>query len=197
MRLFVAVNIPEAVKTSLEKAQKELREALPNSRIGWTKAQQFHLTLKFLGEVEAGALRALSQAVRGACAPFASMALRAEQVGFFPNLRRPRVIWAAVRDADGELRRLQEAVEMATRAWALPEAGKEFSGHATLGRIKALAKGEEATLERLWRKMETIFFGEWVADRVVIFKSELRPEGAAHVALENIILPPRTAARES
>src|SRR2546423_15665143 len=92
-RLFVAINIPEPVKTEIEKAQAELRAALPERCIRWTRREQFHLTLKFLGNVEARGVPELTQAIALACRGFAALSLRAERIGFFPHMRSPRVIW--------------------------------------------------------------------------------------------------------
>src|SRR5437879_12788022 len=142
VRLFIAGMIPEAVKTEIEKAQAEFRLALPQARIGWTKPEHFHLTLKFLGNVEADRIQLLTETVRGACRRFPALQLRAEQIGFFPSARRPRVIWARVHDTAGTLPRLQRAVETATRGFTTEGPEKEFTGHATLARIKTIQRAE-------------------------------------------------------
>ena len=97
LRLFVALAIPEPVKDELEKAQGELRRLLPQGTVRWTRREQFHLTLRFLGNVEAQSLATLSQALNLAARVFAPLQLQARQVGFFPNARFPRVLWVGVR----------------------------------------------------------------------------------------------------
>src|SRR5436853_393662 len=96
-RLFIAMTVPDAVKAEIEKAQAELRAALPGV-VRWTKRGQFHLTLRFLGNVPADRVELLTRAVRDVCAGFAALRLRAERIGCFPDLRFPRVIWAWVHD---------------------------------------------------------------------------------------------------
>ena len=70
-RLFIALTLPEAVKAELEEAQAELRRALRQARVSWTRVEQFHLTLKFLGTVEAPRVDALvaAFATRGRASP--------------------------------------------------------------------------------------------------------------------------------
>ena len=66
-RLFVAIALPEPVRHAIEKAQGELRAALPAKSIRWTHSEQFHLTMRFLGGVEAQQVDRLTDAVRRAC----------------------------------------------------------------------------------------------------------------------------------
>ena len=98
LRLFIALQVPEAVKAQIQLAQDEFRRALPPSCARWTRPEQWHLTLKFLGNVDAGRLDALTEAVREVCEKFALLKLCAERIGCFPDLRRPRVIWVGVQD---------------------------------------------------------------------------------------------------
>src|SRR5215471_15664420 len=93
LRLFIAMRIPEEIKAGFRAAQAELREDLPGARMSWAKADQFHLTLKFLGNVETERVDAFRQALISACQRFVPLRLRAEGMGAFPNLRDPRVLW--------------------------------------------------------------------------------------------------------
>src|SRR4029077_17189165 len=110
-RLFVAIKIPADVRSAIEGAHSCLRRELSGAAIRWTKIEQLHLTLKFLGNVDTGRVEALADALRTICLGFAPLRLRAGGVGSFPNLRRPRVLWVGVSDAQGQLERLQRAVE--------------------------------------------------------------------------------------
>src|SRR5262245_8402254 len=93
LRICDAISLTDPVKVEIEKTQAELRRALPGDFMRWTKREQFHLTLKFLGNVEAQRLDALSESLRAVGRQFSPLRLRAGQVGFFPDSRRPRVLW--------------------------------------------------------------------------------------------------------
>jgi 2'-5' RNA ligase len=185
-RLFVALRVPEEVKAKVEKAQAELRRSLEQARVTWTRREQFHLTLKFLGNVEGGRVAELVEAVRGACSGFAALRLRAEGVGCFPELRSPRVVWVGVRDAEEALPRLQRAIETACAGFSAQERQERFSGHVTLGRIKSIGRPEAESLGSQARAMAERFFGQWTADQVEIMRSELSSEGARHTVLATV-----------
>lgn len=182
-RLFVAVAIPDGVKTKIEEAQAELRRTLPDRSVRWARREQFHLTLKFLGDVEAARVEALGEAMRGACRGFAPLHLRAEGVGCFPDLRYPRVLWTGVRDEAERLPRLQAAVELATRDFTTEEKEERFSGHVTLARIKGVKRAEAEALARAAEGMKARLFGQWTAYQIELKQSELSPQGARHTTL--------------
>jgi 2'-5' RNA ligase len=187
-RLFIAVAIPEAVKAKVEEAQAELRRAVPDRSVRWTRREQFHLTLRFLGDVEAARVEALGEALRGACRGFTPLRLRAAGVGCFPDLRYPRVLWIGVRDEDDQLPRLQEAVELASRDFTTEEKEARFTGHVTLARIKGLKRSEAEALGQAAAAMKDRLFGQWTAYKIELLRSELSPQGARHSILAAVTL---------
>ena len=116
-RLFVAVAVPDDVKAKMEAAQADLRRVLPDRNVRWARREQFHLTLRFLGDVEAARVEALAEAIRAACAGFGALHLRAERIGCFPDRGYPRVVWVGVRDQAEQLPRLQQVVQAATEGF--------------------------------------------------------------------------------
>ncbi len=176
-RLFVAFSLPEPVKVELLQAQTVLRQALPERGVRWTTPDQFHLTLKFLGNVEAARVNALGQALAGVARSFGALSLRAEGIGFFPGARSPRVIWAGVRDAREDLPRLQQAVEAAVGEFTAEKPEPRFSGHVTLGRVKQLGRREVERLVELSAPFSAKPFGEWVAQELELVRSQLTPAG--------------------
>jgi 2'-5' RNA ligase len=188
-RLFIAVAIPGEVKAKMEAAQAELLRVLPEPSVRWTRREQFHLTLRFLGDVEAARVEALGGALRAACRGFGALHLRAERVGFFPDLRRPRVVWVGVQDQAGQLPRLQAAVELATREYTTEEKEERFTGHVTLARIKGIKRPEAQALGQAAAGMAERLFGQWTAYQVELMRSQLLPQGARHSTLASIALP--------
>jgi 2'-5' RNA ligase len=182
-RLFIAISLPEAVKTRIEEAQAEWRDALGDDQIRWTRREQFHLTLKFLGGVDAGRLDALAEGLRRAAGAFAPLNLRAERMGFFPDARLPRVVWVGVHDDRQSLPSLQRAVESAAAEFTREQSTEKFAGHVTLGRVKGLSRAEAEKMSGLARSMAERRFGEWTADKVEVIRSELLPQGARYTTL--------------
>jgi RNA 2',3'-cyclic 3'-phosphodiesterase len=182
-RLFVAISLPDAVREEIEKVQREMRRELSGNFMRWTKREQFHLTLKFLGNVPEGRVVELSDVLRGACAPFKALRLRAERIGFFPDMRYPRVAWAWVRDEKELLPRLQQAIEMSVQPFTDERAEKKFTGHVTLARIQGIKRPQAEILSKFALGLAESFFGEWVADKVELIRSELSSGGARYTTV--------------
>ena len=188
VRLFVAVTVPEAVKAKMAEAQAALRRVLPDRNVRWARGEQFHLTLRFLGDVEAARVEALGESLRGACRGFGALQLRAQGVGFFPNERYPRVVWVGVRDQAEQLPRLQQVVEAATDAFTTEKKEERFTGHLTLARIKGIRREEAEALAQVAAGMADRLFGQWTGYRVELMRSELLPQGARHTCLGSFAL---------
>lgn len=185
-RLFIAVTLPEEVKAKIEAAQAELRQALPGPGVRWTRREQFHLTLKFLGDMDAARVEALKEAIRAACQGFNALHLRAERVGFFPDLRSPRVVWVGVQDRTDQLPRLQQAVEGATQYFTAEREEQRFTGHVTFARIKSISRPEAEAVGRAAAGMAERSFGQWTECKVELMGSVLSPQGARHSSLAAI-----------
>ncbi|HZT23656.1 MAG TPA: RNA 2',3'-cyclic phosphodiesterase [Verrucomicrobiae bacterium] len=188
LRLFVAIPIPEAVRNEIAPVQDELKRLAPAHTVRWVKPEQFHLTLKFLGDVSVEEVKALQQAVGSVCAARPALALRAYGLGFFPNARLPRVIWAGIGDDAGKLAELHAQVDAATRMFGVTSETASFSGHATLGRFKKFPRRE---MENFLRRVEALRerdFGSWTAGAVELVRSELAPDGARHTVLASFAL---------
>jgi 2'-5' RNA ligase len=187
-RLFVALDAPEAVKTEIEKTQTEMRQALPNGSVRWTRPDHFHLTLRFLGNVNTNRLDALSEKLRVVCRDFAPIKVRAERIGFFPRRGFPRVIWVAVRDEQQKLIHLHRAIQTSTLELTSEPVENEFAGHITFGRAKKIRRKETDTLNSFATRMRQHSFGEWTVNSIELLKSDLHPDGAHHTLLTTIPL---------
>jgi 2'-5' RNA ligase len=187
-RLFVALPEPDEVKSAIEKAQNELRQALPDGSVRWTRSEHFHLTLRFMGNVAVDRIEALSDKLRLTCRDFAPMRVRADRIGFFPERGFPRVIWVSVCDERQQLIQLHRAIQTATLEFTSEPAENDFAGHITLGRAKKIRRKEADILTSFATRMRERSFGEWAADSVELLRSELLPEGAHHTVLTRIPL---------
>jgi RNA 2',3'-cyclic 3'-phosphodiesterase len=188
VRVFIAVRLPEPVKDQIARTQNELRDALPGKSFRWTRPEQFHVTLKFLGNVESDRLEDLSRSVRLACEGFGILELSAAGIGAFPTLRRPRGVWTHVEERRQRLLLLQRIVDETTAGFTSERPHEAFTGHVTMGRCKAIARAETATLARLALTMGDRHFGEWTADDIAIIRSELASGGPRHTTLATVRL---------
>ncbi len=191
LRLFVAIAVPDIVKDSIERAQRELRAVSGDQAIRWAKRDQFHLTLKFLGAVELLKVADLAAALRAATADSGPLQLEAAGIGMFPDARRLRVVWAGVQDRAHGLVDLQRRVERATAPFTAEPPEPHFTGHVTLGRCRKIGRAEARALAAAAETMTRRSFGRWTADRIEIVRSELGPAGSRRTVLEALGLAAR------
>jgi len=182
-RLFLALPIPAEVKASLSTAQDELRRLLPPRVASWTRAENMHLTLRFLGGVDGQRVEALIASVRFATAGFGALPLVAERLGVFPDLRYPRVVWAWVHDDAERLAELQRRVVMATNEFTCERAEEKFTGHVTLARIKQIKRPQAEVVASFLQQAVSRRFGDWTADHLELIRSELSPDGNRYTCL--------------
>jgi 2'-5' RNA ligase len=183
LRLFIAIPIPEPVRDEIIRIQLELQPLVPHAAARWTRPDQFHLTLRFLGDVPVAGLEKLKESVNAVCRSAQPLQLRAEGVGFFPNPHSPRVVWVGIDDQTGLLIDLQKRIETAVRPFAAEPGAENFAGHATLGRLKNLKPSDTRKLAAHAQTVKDRTFGEWTADEIEIIQSELSTAGARHTSL--------------
>lgn len=180
----MAIDLPREIKRDLALTVSRLAEA--GADVKWVEEENFHLTLKFLGEVESAQLPELRVALSRASSDFPPFAFRLGELGAFPSLRRPRVIWAGVK-APTLLPELARRVEGEMTALGFPREERSFSPHLTLGRVRS-----PAGLTSLARLLETTSppEGEVRVEEVVLFSSLLSREGPTYTSLARIPLAP-------
>lgn len=193
-RLFIAIPLPEAVKAELARVQHELCAELPPHSASWTKLDNLHLTLRFLGGVSAERVAELEHNLRGTVAGFGELDLLCERFGCFPDLRFPRVIWAWVHDGDEKLAALAQRVNEAVAPFAERPAENSFTGHITLARPKQIRRAEVERLAKFVESSAGRRFGAWRATGLELLRSELSQGGSRYTTLAKFDLG-RAAAR--
>lgn len=175
MRLFVAVNLPGALREAIHAAAAPLRDAgLP---VRWVDPDGLHLTLKFLGEVADGRLAEITAAVERACAGARPFPLEVSGFGAFPTPGRARVVWVGC-EAAPPLELLQHGVERAFAELGFPVEGRPFRPHLTLGRAKAEARGGVRGLDE--RLAALPFVDTFTVVSLDLMESTLTPRGARY-----------------
>ncbi len=166
MREFLAIPLPEY----LRRAAGASRDVLAPRGDGWRLVREdgLHLTLRFLGEVDPSRRGVLDAAWRQAAAGTGLLTLRLRGAGLFPATGRPRILWLGVEDEtpEGSLARLADRLERAARAQVFPPVGRLFAAHVTLARARGLAGAVRPPVARIGD------FGAFVAERVVLYRSE-------------------------
>ncbi len=188
LRLFVAIAVPEEIKARLAALQREWREHLGRSSVSWTRPENLHLTLRFLGDVPSNRLEDLTAALAAAAASQAPLKLTVAGLGCFPNTRRPRILWAGICAETGELADLAGRIVVATDSFSLQPAEERFAGHLTLARVRRIGGNSSSTINGFIEETAARAVGSWRAEAIELVRSELHPAGSRYTALARIPL---------
>jgi len=174
VRLFVAVRLPSALRAGIVEATRELRDTLDGVR--WVPEEQLHLTLRFLGDVEAARVDGVAEALRRGVGDRAPFALELSGAGRFPSRGEPRVLWLGVTRPPA-LRAVHAAVEQSLATVGLEGDGRPFRPHVTLGRVRRgrrLSPSLSGVLDRV------SFAAACPIKSFSLMRSSLSPAGAKH-----------------
>jgi 2'-5' RNA ligase len=183
-RVFVAIELDTASAGSIARLVQGLKAKLPDVR--WSRPEQLHLTLKFIGEVDNRELPQFCQALREACAGIDAFSLELGGLGAFPKNKPPRVVWVAAEDPQGVLGTLAERLDERMSALGIPRENRAFTPHLTLGRV---SKG--ADLQRLQQAMEQAtaqIAARCEVDELVLLASVKEQGQVVYEALDRVAL---------
>jgi len=179
VRLFIAIEIPDDVREALAAFLRELRPVAPNAK--WVRAENLHVTLKFLGHTEPEKLGAIEQALKAIRSP-QRVALQFRSLGFFPSEKRSRVFWAGM-GASANLRALAEDIDHAVTRLGFPAENRPFAPHLTLARFDP--PGLPAKLAAAVEQHASVNFGSLNTSTFHLIESKLKPTGAEYTTLQS------------
>jgi 2'-5' RNA ligase len=185
IRSFLAFSLPDAFRSVIEDVLPDLRDA--SRDVKWVQPGSVHLTVVFLGSLPEVSLAGVKQAAAGACTGEAPFRLAVKGTGFFPNPRRPRVVWLGL---EGEIERmgsLRDALQDALEPFGIQRETRPFRPHLTLGRFRKQGRMNRS-LEEAMALHQDVSSPECTLSELVLFRSDLRPTGAVYTALERFPL---------
>jgi len=191
MRLFVAVELDEAVRAEAGRVVELLRrraESLaPRARLTWVGPERMHLTVRFIGAADDETLAALQRALE---APLDTprFTLTVRGVGAFPPTGPPRVVWAGLQQGRDHLHALEREITARLSPIGIRPEARPYSPHLTLARVREPAGLRSAAL---LEGVQTHAFGESTIDAITLFESRLSPQGPTYVALARAALVDR------
>lgn len=181
MRLFVGINLPKKQRAQIHRAAKTLRaEELP---VRWVDPDNFHVTLKFLGDVHRDQVETVGQALETVAAATRAFSTDISGFGAFPTVRCPSVIWMGV-GATPELRCLKQDIEWALGAVGFEAETRSFHPHVTLGRTED--KGGAGAFRGFDAVVSDLDVAVDLKIRTIdLMRSHLSPEGARYSVLSS------------
>jgi 2'-5' RNA ligase len=194
MRLFVALDIDDAVRESIVRFMEGVQPFSPDAR--WVKPESLHVTLKFIGEKPIETVADLKRVLANVRVDPVNLTFRG--FGFFPTPHSARVFWLGI-EGPPHLAKLAEAVDEATATVGVPKEDHIFSPHLTLARGSGGSGSprrqrddrRNSTFRHLQEKLATRptpDFGTMVAPEFCLYQSQLSPRGSRYTKLERFPL---------
>jgi 2'-5' RNA ligase len=182
VRLFIAIDLPSQVKTTLQRVQSSLRQH--DLAVRWVNPDNTHLTLKFLGEVQKSLIDALVEQITDVAARHQPIELQTDKLGVFPNHTRPRVVWLGLGGDLLALQRLQADVEQAVIPLGFAPEQRSFAPHLTLGRtIKDADKSRMQIIGQTVMRTHAPSPVQFDVKEIVLMRSHLYSSGARYTTL--------------
>ena len=179
MRTFVAVDLDERLKTRFTDLINSLDTG--HRSIRWVNRQRMHITLKFLGEISESQRYDIESVLKRVTEKHSSILLHFRGAGTFPlNSKNPRVLWVGL-DKNEKLLSLQQDIEDELAGLGFPKENRLFRPHLTLGRVKK--RSQIQTVVTRLNQYRNEFFGDSFVDKVLYYRSTLKPDGAEYTVL--------------
>ncbi len=176
MRCFMALPIPKKYQQECQVLVQGLQKhSLP---VKWVAFGNYHVTLKFIGEIQEDMLPSIVEQVELTVTEFFPFTLSLEKTGAFPLRGKPRVLWVGVREPGSRLGALANQLNRRLEALGLPGEARSFSPHLTLGRVRP---GGSMDRELLTMDFATETFQ---VSEVVLYESRLTPAGPIYTPLK-------------
>jgi 2'-5' RNA ligase len=179
-RVFCGIDVPDDVRQRVMTHSMFVRREVPEAHASWSRESNFHLTLKFLGDVPQASVQNLSEAASRAVAGLTPFTVRLEERGVFPPRGSPRVLWLGVDDLAGKLGKLHARLEDEAARLGFQKEPRPFHPHLTLARLRkpqhamALASAHQAI------EFEPAEIG---VSELLVIRSELSSEGSKYTVI--------------
>ncbi len=178
IRCFIAIELSREITDILSQIQDELKKTV--SGVKWVRAEDIHLTLKFLGNIEEKAVEEIKEILNQIAAQTKPFKLKLSSAGAFPNPDRPRVIWIGMDEENKQGSFLANLIEEKLVSLGIEKESRAFHPHLTLARVKFLKDKSSVRNAFASLKVSPV---EMTATKVTLFQSTLTREGAIYTAL--------------
>lgn len=184
MRVFISIEIDSEIKKKLSEYMSMLKRT--GADVKWISPENIHLTLKFIGNIEKDSLIDLNKIINDAVSCTGPFSISIGNIGAFPSLKKPRVVFVCVQEKGNDLLQIYEKLNKGVERLGIVKESKKYVGHITLGRVKS-QKNISKLKEMLNSERECCFGFEKVTSLSLI-QSKLTPTGPIYKRLNNFIL---------
>jgi RNA 2',3'-cyclic 3'-phosphodiesterase len=181
-RTFIAIEIPADLRAAVIDYIKHLREKVPGVSASWSREDNLHLTLKFLGEVPIAQIGDVSAGASAAARASDPFELILGGSGVFPGRGKPSVLWIGIEDPRGGLHKVQQRLEEECAARGFARDARAYHPHLTIARIRKPHGAKNLAAAHMASNFAAQTF---IAKELIVFRSELLPEGSRHTPISS------------
>lgn len=189
IRAFVAIQLPAEVKNQIGHTIAQLRKEIGEGKITWVDPAIYHLTLKFLGDVEAEDLKNIGKSISDVASTLTAFEMEVSTFGVFPTIRKPRVMWIGLFEKSGALNALKIALDKSLEPLGFEVERRKFHPHITVGRVRRSASRRDVSdLVPMLEHFSVDYLATFLVDRIELVRSDLTPSGPKYSTLEQLQL---------
>lgn len=184
-RIFVAIDISDEAKRTVEARIAAMRGDEPRWAISWTLPEKLHLTLRFIGDVDGRQLAAITESVKRAAEEVSPFTPALTGSGVFPSPKKPRILWIGVRDDSGACIKLKQSLDDYLQRLGFAGERNVFTPHLTIARIKDARRCRDLVERHLADDFQPVEFPvSWIA----VYESKLLPAGSVYSKISGFAL---------
>jgi RNA 2',3'-cyclic 3'-phosphodiesterase len=185
IRSFLAFELPPEIKDHVRRVSEDLKKSKLDVR--WVKPDNIHLTVVFLGDVREGDISGIAREVERVCFGFHPFDFCLKGLGIFPDRKRPRILWTGYEGDVERISSLRDVLQERLIPFEIKEEKRPFKPHLTLGRFRNPGR-VDPKLDEILVRHEGLSSPAFQAGELILFKSELKPQGPEYTKLESWVM---------
>jgi 2'-5' RNA ligase len=182
IRSFLAFELPPEIKRILINANDGMKRELSHAR--WVKVENIHLTLVFLGNFPSNKVDSVDEAFEEICNRYAPFTVQVRGIGTFGGRRNPRVLWAGIEGDIDRMGTFRDELQEVLMPFGIKKEARKFKPHLTLARFRDTGRLEPG-LPRILADFKDMSSPICTLERLLFFKSDLKPGGAVYTKLKS------------
>jgi 2'-5' RNA ligase len=183
LRTFIAVDFSPEIIRKINEIIDYFKTQTPERALKWVAPKNLHLTIKFLGEVPEEKIEQIKSLIKETLNDVKSFQIGVEKLGMYPNPQKPRVVWLGITGA-GPLKEIHKMLEPQLQKADIQPDRRGFSPHLTIARIRRNADIQSVKeIGEILSKFTVGSLGSCTVDHIVLYKSELTPQGPIYTVL--------------
>jgi len=184
IRSFIAVNLNPEIKEYLTSLQANLN--VPKTKIRWVEKNNLHLTMKFLGYISLEQMELIKSILKEITSRYSPFIIKlSSNIGIFPTYKMPRIIWVGIKEDKNELKELYNSIEINLFKKGFPREDKDFSSHATIGRVKFIK--DKVNFIQILKRIKIYNLSQEVSS-IELMESKLTPSGPLYEIIDKFPL---------